>query len=54
MTFLLPSKEKVGRASFWGEQDRPFAPCVFSLCSWGLDVRERMLAASADQEAKLG
>lgn len=53
MTFLLPSREKVGKASFCREQGRPLLP-VFLLCSWRLDVRERVLAASNGQEAKLG
>lgn len=38
----------------WGGATGAFALCVSFLCSWRLDVRERMLAASDGQEAKLG
>lgn len=54
MTFAI-SKGEGGQSQLpGGGATGAFALCVSFLCSWRLDVRERMLAASDGQEAKLG
>lgn len=53
--FYYLQREKVikGNKKLLG-QVRPFAPCVSSLCSWRLGVRESMVAEACGQEAMPG